>query len=184
MATNPNVFLSHATSDKKVVERVGQFLSSHGVTVWIDNKGIKSGAGIVRNLEVAVAECDFLILFLTPKSVESGWVKKEWHTKLHLHINEDITRIVPLLIEDCDIPIFLKDIKYIDFRPSFEEGCSTLLSSLQIIDQTTVFRNTVSEYTRDFLDDLEGECISLPSIRRIEIIKTLKRLPRSGKKFA
>src|SRR5258705_7837721 len=132
MSQPPTVFLSHSHADKKIVERVGKFLMTHGVRVWIDNRDLKAGTGIIRSLESAVAECDYLLLFMTPKAERSGWIRKEWETKLHLHMDERTDRIIPLYMADCTISPFLKDINYIDFRSDFEEGLSKLLAALRI----------------------------------------------------
>jgi hypothetical protein len=36
-------------------------------------------------------------------------------------------RILPVLIEDCDVPLLLDDIKYADFRLDYNKGFTSLL---------------------------------------------------------
>jgi hypothetical protein len=39
-------------------------------------------------------------------------------------------RILPVLLEDCDLPPLLSDIKFADFRTKYKEGLDQLLKSL------------------------------------------------------
>jgi hypothetical protein len=42
-------------------------------------------------------------------------------------------RILPALIENCQIPALLADIKYADFRESYHDGLAGLVQGLNVI---------------------------------------------------
>ena len=39
--------------------------------------------------------------------------------------------ILPVLIEECEIPVLFKDIKYADFTTSFEDGIKELIKAIR-----------------------------------------------------
>jgi 5'-deoxynucleotidase YfbR-like HD superfamily hydrolase len=181
MAQRLSVFLSHSTSDKRFVNKIGSLLQTHGISVWVDDKDILGGRGIVAALQDAVVKCDYLLVFLSPQSVDSGWVKKEWSTKLAIDMSKREFRVIPLVIKKCEIPPFLRDIRHIDFTSNYERAVSQLLATLRVKEAPEQHRGSIREYTLDFLDDLKDEFIVFPTDHSIGIIDTLKSLPRSGK---
>ena len=177
------VFLSYSRDDKKIADRLGSDLSSHGIDIWIDDKNISLGESILSGIQEGLNSSDYLLLLLTPKAIASQWVKTEWLTKFSKQVQSGSIQVIPLMMEDCELPLFLLDRKYADFRKSYEDGLSTLLSCLNEVKiVTTTAVGNVYDYTVDLLEDLKGEFISLPSYRRLCIINILKKLPRSGKK--
>jgi hypothetical protein len=58
----------------------------------------------------------FLIVVLSPAAVASGWVKKELRTALHQAIYGGRDAVIPILREACEIPPFLRDVKYLDIQ--------------------------------------------------------------------
>lgn len=63
-------------------------------------------------------ETDFVIVLLSKASCESEWVKKEVNIALTKEIYGKKVVVLPCLIEDCNMPLFLTDKKYADFRDS------------------------------------------------------------------
>jgi len=174
-------FLSHSSADKKIVRRIQKDLTQHNVSVWLDEERIKPGQSIPEEIQNGLRNSDYLLLFLTPRSVNSGWVKKEWETRFFDQVNKGTVEVIPLLIENCDIPEFLKPIKYVSFVVDYEEGITLLLKTLnenlvQIDSHSNIFDSVA-----DILDNLSQESVTLPFAGKIPVIQTLKRLPRSGK---
>jgi C1A family cysteine protease len=99
--------------------------------VWVDRQNIVGGepwrAAIIR----AIAECDALVVVLSPHSVTSENVVKE------LSIAESRNRhIVPIVYRGCDVTpdmeYQLADLQRIDFsKMAFEDGLNRLVTALQ-----------------------------------------------------
>ena len=109
-------FLSHQSSDKSTVEVIGKALLGSGVEVFYDEWDIVGGESIPGEIEKALEECNIFIYALSPTSVESKWVKIEYHSFLYRKINDHTLRIIPVLLADCKKPAFVAPIKHIDFR--------------------------------------------------------------------
>lgn len=117
-ARNPlaRVFLCHSSRDKDFVRRVATSLVDHGCRVWFDAWEIRVGDNIVQKINDGLQESDFVAVVLSKSAMESEWVKNEWTAKFMTAADERRAMVLPLLIEQCEIPALLKPLKYADFR--------------------------------------------------------------------
>lgn len=125
----PNeLFLSHAAADDGVARDLVDTLRRHNVPIWYSPTDIVGAQQWHDEIGAALVRCDWFALVLTPRSVESMWVKRELTFALRQNRYED--RIVPLLYEPCDIERLswvLPSMQIIDFRPDREAGYRQLL---------------------------------------------------------
>jgi TIR domain len=128
--SKPRVFISHSSQDKAFVSSLASALYMLGNNVWYDDWEIAVGDSIVDKVFNGLASSDTLIIVLSQISVNSRWVKEELNTAVMRRISENNVRILPILIEDCEIPTPLKHIKYADFRENYDEGFYQLVESL------------------------------------------------------
>lgn len=185
------IFLSHSSRDKDFVRRLNKDLKSGGFETWLDEDNIPYAASIPDQIQTGLKNSDILFLFLSEASVNSRWVTTEWQSQFFKQISEGTTIVAPVLIEECEIPEFLSDRKYIDFRRKSEYGNSLAetLKFLQTIKEQKLGNTPVTfdrklgirSHVVEILSDLEGEVIQLPQVRRIPIVGTLKKIKRSGK---
>lgn len=129
------VFLSHTTADKDIVEAIGGFLTKRGLTVWIDSWRMTVGDSLVEKIGEGIEASDRLVVCLTPASVESNWVKKEVATGLVMELAEDKGLgekfVVPALLIPCKVPIMLRDKLYANFtNKAFDAACEELMAGL------------------------------------------------------
>lgn len=129
------VFLSHTSSDKDVVEPIGAFLSKRGLTVWLDAWSMTPGDSLIAKIGEGIESSDRLVVFLSPQSVESNWVRKEVATGLVMELAEDKGLgekfVVPALLVPCKVPIMLRDKLYANFtNKAFDAACDELLAGI------------------------------------------------------
>lgn len=121
------VFISHSSSDKDFAIKLAHELKSHNINVWLDKDKIKVGDSIVKKISEGLEETEYLILILSKKSIQSKWVESEWVAKYWDEIENEKVSLLPVLLEDCEIPQLLKGKKYADFRNNFKNGILELL---------------------------------------------------------
>ena len=124
--TKPKVFISYSRKDIKFARRLAGDLESAGFDVWWDISDLKGGDDWVRFIPAAIEACQFFVVLLSPDSVKSEWVSKEYSYALRLR-----KKIVPAMIRQCDVPFALNTINYVDFvNEEYETAVNKLLSAL------------------------------------------------------
>jgi hypothetical protein len=119
-------FISYSRMDSEFAKRLATDLKNAGVPVWFDQLDIKAGHEWDDSIETALTESDRLILILSPDSVQSRNVRNEITWAL-----DKKKTLFPILIKDCEVPLQLRRIQYIDFRTDYARGFAALLGHLQ-----------------------------------------------------
>ncbi|MDR1996661.1 toll/interleukin-1 receptor domain-containing protein [Azonexus sp.] len=146
------IFISHSSKDKKFATWLGTDLKASGHTPWLDEWDIYVGESIPEKISTGLSDADFIVVVLSGNSIKSKWVEREWHAKYWLEIEKNQTMVLPLLIEDCEVPELLKTKKYADFRSSYNDGLEDVLHA---IDCLLDHRASDQVSSREF-SDLEG----------------------------
>lgn len=123
-------FLSHSSSDKPFVRQLASDLDAAGVSVWLDEQRIKVGDSISESISHGLASSDFFLIVISEKSIESEWVRKELNSALLTEVQKRQVHILPLKLEDVEIPSLIADKRYADFSDSYRAGLSSLLAKL------------------------------------------------------
>src|SRR5215469_14169381 len=112
----PSVFLSHSSRDKEFVRKLAAHLEQDGdIRVWLDERSIAPGANIVSEIADGL-DSDFVLLILSPDSVDSAWVKEEWSDAFWEQTINRRIKLAGVLYRDCQIPRLLRNKKYFDLR--------------------------------------------------------------------
>jgi hypothetical protein len=111
----PRVFLSYASADRAIVRRVADGLSNAGLRVWFDQTSLPLGVDWIREIERELDSTDFIIFFISPRSVRAGWAQRELQIALHRQVSgEQGAVLLPVLLESADVPPLLKHIQWLD----------------------------------------------------------------------
>jgi hypothetical protein len=129
-----SIFISYSHKDKNFVDKLALILVDKRIKVFVDRWEMKLGDSITTKIEDAISDASYLMVILSKSSVSSDWCKREITTALMLELERKRIVLLPVLIEDCEIPLFLRDKYYADFRDSFENGLETVLESLSNMD--------------------------------------------------
>lgn len=125
------VFLSHASADKNFVRALAVDLAVLGYQPWLDEWEILGGESIPAKIGDGLEQADFVVLVLSKSAVASQWVEQEWQAKFWVDVNECRVAVIPILIDECMVPILLRSKKYIDFRCDYTTALEELTHSLQ-----------------------------------------------------
>jgi hypothetical protein len=101
------IFLCHASEDKVQVREVYQQLKAVGFTPWLDEVDILPGQDWDYEIERALETSDFVMVFLSTRSVEKvGYVQREFRRALY-HAEErpeGFIHTIPVKLDDCAVP--------------------------------------------------------------------------------
>jgi len=134
------LFISYSHEDETFVNQLVASLLEHRVSIWYDRIGIKVGESLLEKIQGAIAEADFLAVVLSKASIQSAWCREELNAAIMRQLAERRAIVLPLLIEDCNIPLVLRDKKYADFRTDFERGFQELRESIAASADLTLGR--------------------------------------------
>jgi len=123
------VFISHSHKDKEFVTPLRYSLNQLGIETWVDDFNLQSGDNIIAKIEKGLSEATHLIVVLSSSYVESKWTRTELNSFLSDKGFRLERRIIPILIEQCEIPILLSDIMYYDFTK--DRDYTRLIKELQ-----------------------------------------------------
>lgn len=124
------VFISHSSKDKQFARWLSIDLANASHRPWLDEWEIRAGDSIPTQIGLGIEECDFVLVLLSKNSTLSHWVEREWQAKFWNEVNANKAMVIPVLVEDCKIPILLQTKKYADFRTDYTDGLETLLAAL------------------------------------------------------
>jgi hypothetical protein len=127
-----SVFLSHNSKDKPWVRELAKRLTSDGVVVWLDEAEIHIGDSLIDKISTAIDQMRFVAAVISPNSIGSAWVQKELSLAMSKEIKGRRVTVLPLLIEQCDLPVALRDKLYADFTSpeQFESEYKRLLRAI------------------------------------------------------
>jgi len=129
----PSVFLSYAHADRTLVRRVGEGLRDQGIDVWIDETQLSVGDSLVTRIERGLDSADFVAFFLSKAAVNSPWARQELNFAISRQVSANRGALVlPVLLEDTEIPALLRDVMYLDMRNGdVEAGVNMLVAAIK-----------------------------------------------------
>jgi len=125
------VFLCHASQDKPAVWKLHRYLKQHGVQPWLDQEDLLPGQNWEVEIPKALFSSDVILVCLSKNSVDKeGYVQKEISFALDkaLEKPEGTIFIIPVKLEECDIPPRLGRYQWVDL--SRTDGRKRVLLSL------------------------------------------------------
>lgn len=126
-----DVFISYSSRDRSIVKQISNELRKRKFDIWLDEWEIRVGEQIIQKISEGLESSRYLAIWLSEHSVQSKWVEREWQSKYWDEVDSQLTVVLPLLGEKCDIPTLLKQKKYANFSKSFDDGLSDLLQSIE-----------------------------------------------------
>ncbi len=120
------VFISYSRVDKAFAQRLADDLRKNQYTVWLDVQSIPHGANWDSEIQRGLDASDVTLVLLSPSAAASQNVADEWS-----HAIEKGKRIIPLMIQPCDVPFRLSRRQRVDFIQGYDQGLVELLKALQ-----------------------------------------------------
>ena len=130
----PLVFISYSRKDKEKVSIFASHLVQNNYDVWIDSKDIYPGDSIIFEIADGLSKADIYVVFISFNSNNSKWVTEELNIALTLSIENKKPLVVPVLLDDCEIPQLLIGRLYLDARFSIQGALQQFSDKLTVGD--------------------------------------------------
>jgi formylglycine-generating enzyme required for sulfatase activity len=120
------VFLCHASQDKPAVRELYNALKEEGwIDPWLDKAKILPGQDWEIVIEKAVEVSDVVVICLSSQSVsKEGFVQREirYAYDIALEKPEETIFLIPLRLDDCNVPRKLRSFHWVDYFGSEKKG--------------------------------------------------------------
>ncbi len=150
------VFISYSHDDAQFVDSLAAQLVRNRVQVWVDRWELQVGDSLVHRVEEAITGASALIVVLSRSSVESEWCRKELTAGLVRELEEKRVVVLPVIVNDCDIPLFLRDKKYADFRRDHDAALREVLESIAHLTNAWMARTDSPDWHTDWSIDWDN----------------------------
>lgn len=88
------------------------------------------GDSLIERIQKGISKTRYFSVVLSKNAMKSHWVKKELEMAITKEFTEERVVILPILVEDCEIPLYIRTKRYADFTTSDEKGLQDLLQVL------------------------------------------------------
>jgi hypothetical protein len=145
-----SIFISYSSKDSEFAEKLAFELVKNGIKVWIDKWALKAGDSLIDRIQSAIGDSAFLLIILSKNSVASEWCKKELNSALVRELEEKKVVVIPVVMEECQVPLFLREKLYANFKGGFENGILQLLKPLSGLISNHIGRSLEDGFTLDY----------------------------------
>ncbi len=147
------VFISYSHQNKEFVDSLAVQLVRQNVNVWLDRWELSIGDSIIERVQKAIDGSSALLVILSKASVASEWCNKEINAGFLRELEERRVVVLPVVLEDCDIPIFARGKLYADFRKNFDDGMRVLIEGISKITNPNLGRTKGPDFHTDWSVD-------------------------------
>jgi len=180
-----SVFLSHNSKDKPWVRALAERLMADNVVVWLDEAEINIGDSLIEKIAEGIKEMRFVVAIISQNSVESSWVQKELSIAMSKEVAGRQVTVLPLVIDDCELPSSLSDKLYADFKKpdDFETSYEKLLRAIGIKRPNKSIQVQMKA-TSSKAESTPIAANELPQETEIKIIGILKDRTRQDREYS
>lgn len=135
------IFISYSHQDKEFVDKLALQLINRNINIWLDRWELSVGDTILDKVQDALDGASALLVILSKASTSSEWCNKELSSGLLRELEEKRVVVLPVLLEDCTMPIFARGKMYADFRNNFDQGFTQIIESIAKIISPSLNRS-------------------------------------------
>jgi len=133
MTETIDVFISYAHADQAWVRVLAENLHQSGLNVFFDEWEIAPGDVLAHKLDEGIRNSRNGVLVVSQAAFERPWVKEEYAAMMTRAVAGQ-QRLIPVLIEDAEMPPLLASRVWVDFRnadgPVYQARLQELIKAL------------------------------------------------------
>ncbi|MDJ0581126.1 toll/interleukin-1 receptor domain-containing protein [Crocosphaera sp.] len=160
----PQIFIAHASQDKRLVRELYNKLVEAGYKPWLDEEDLLPGQNWKDEIPKALKNSDLFIACLSSTSISKrGYIQREFKMAMErwAELPPGEIYIIPLKFDDCEIPelrqseygLNLRDLQWLDY--SKPNGFEKLIKAIksQVANQESLFEK-LSQLSQKELEKL------------------------------
>lgn len=134
-ARRPKAFISYSSQDSEIAAEIASRLEGSGVRVWFADWEIQAGDSLIQKIFTeGLANADIFLVLISRTSAVSRWVREELDAALIRRI-EGVTRIIPVKLDDTEIPHPLRALKWVSVYDDMDGAVRDIVQAASGIRQ-------------------------------------------------
>ena len=132
MESRPKIFISYAERDTRVANIILDRLRQAGFDPWntpIESNRLDSVKFAIHN---QIYSSDYFIILISQATLDSTWVQNEMKQAVSKEWSQREIMVLPIKIERCELPFYLKKFQWLDLSENFEVGLEKMIMQLEI----------------------------------------------------
>jgi len=133
------IFISYDNIDAESAKRLKADLVSKGLNPWDAKDIILPGQNWEDGIRRGIKNSSFFIPLFSSNSVNRtlSYMNKELKYALDIvySIPENRRFVIPVRLDDCQIPVKLRDIQYVNLFPDWNTGLNQILKAIKTTQQ-------------------------------------------------
>jgi hypothetical protein len=125
------IFISHSSKDKDWVRRFDKRLRQAGYDTWLDEREIEIGDALAASISQGLRNAKIVVVVVSAASLASKWLRYELDIATERMVNGHC-RVLPVLIDDVEVPPELAGRLWADCRPGRRVGMKSILHVLDL----------------------------------------------------
>jgi hypothetical protein len=128
-----DIFLCHNSEDKPAIKQIKTFMQNAGIATWFDEEQLVPGFPWQDELERQIPNVRKAAVFVGRNGM-GPWQDRE----LRAFISEFVSRgcpVIPVILPDAgtvpELPIFLRQMTWVDLRTDYEDNLLRLVAAVQ-----------------------------------------------------
>jgi hypothetical protein len=123
------VFISHSYQDRTWASLIADRLSQEEHEVWTASWSTKTGDKLLKKFKKGLSSADVIICIISQNSLASKSVFHEFSVS---ELSKNHQRIISILTDKIQVPIYLSNYLYLDLSNDPENGLEKLIHELQV----------------------------------------------------
>lgn len=116
----PVAFISYSAKDIDLARALADALRARSVDVWIDEEQIRLGDSVPGRIQEGLKRSAVLLVLVTEQFLASSWCRAEYEPLLVKEIDSGVTSVIPVRLDEAELPPLLSAKRYVDLRAGFE----------------------------------------------------------------
>lgn len=142
--SNPDIFLSHSSKDKKTARRLATDLNFCGVDVWLDAWELEIGCDLPEEIAKAMDTSHYIGILITENYNTTVWTKTEYKKALSREQKEGRIVMLPIIVGEAPLPSSIEQKVYIDLREDYYPGLARIAGMVHGLTEMRV-RNAIED---------------------------------------
>ena len=124
------IFINFLHCDKAFADKLVILVSQRNLDCCIEHCEFSEGESLIKKIEAADDGTSAILVVLSKESAASAWCKEGLSAGLMRELDDKRAVIIPVLLEDCEIPGFAQGRQIADFHKDVDAGMHSIVEKV------------------------------------------------------